>query len=62
MTAADRFMKKISDFYDDLGFPVAWEDAGKEIIPFDHQINKAIHLFDKIEDEKIQEQLDKLRQ
>ncbi len=31
MTAADRFMKKISDFYDDLGFPVAWEDAGKEM-------------------------------
>ena len=30
MTAADRFMKKISDFYDDLGFPVTWEDAGKE--------------------------------
>ena len=30
MTAADRFMKKISDFYDELGFPVAWEDVGKE--------------------------------
>ena len=30
MTAADRFMKKISDFYDELGFPVTWEDAGKE--------------------------------
>ncbi|MEO2179951.1 MAG: hypothetical protein CXT75_11895 [Methanobacteriota archaeon] len=30
MSAADRFMKKISDFYDELGFPVAWEDAGKE--------------------------------
>ena len=41
---------------------VSWEDAGKEIIPCAHQINKAIHLFDKIDDEKIQEQLDKLRQ
>ena len=30
MTASDRFMKKISDFYDELGFPVAWEDGGKE--------------------------------
>jgi len=31
MTAADRFMKKISDYYDDLGYPVAWEDVGKEM-------------------------------
>ena len=30
MTAADRFMKKISDFYDELGYPVVWEDAGSE--------------------------------
>ena len=30
MTAADRFMKKISDFYDDLGYPVVWEDVGSE--------------------------------
>ena len=30
MTAADRFMKKISDFYDDLGYPVVWADAGSE--------------------------------
>lgn len=30
MTAADRFMKKISDFYDDLGFPITWDDEGKE--------------------------------
>jgi methionyl-tRNA synthetase len=41
---------------------VGWKDAGKEIIPCGHQINKAIHLFDKIEDEKIQEQLEKLKQ
>ena len=41
---------------------VDWNDAEKEIIPCGHQINKAIHLFDKIEDEKIEEQLEKLKQ
>ena len=30
MTAADRFMKKISDYYNDLGYPVVWEDVGSE--------------------------------
>ena len=30
MTAADRFMKKISDYYDELGYPVVWEDVGSE--------------------------------
>ena len=30
MSAADRFMKKISDFYGELGFPVIWEDVGSE--------------------------------
>ena len=28
MTAGDRFMKTISDFYDDLGYPVVWNDKG----------------------------------
>ena len=41
---------------------VGWGSVVKEIIPCGHQINKAIHLFDKIEDEKIQEQLEKLKQ
>ena len=30
------------------------------MIKNNHQINKAIHLFEKIEDEKIKEQLEKL--
>ena len=28
MTAGDRFVKKVSDFYDDLGYPVAWDGEG----------------------------------
>ena len=30
MSAADRFIKKVSDYYGDLGYPVIWEDEGKE--------------------------------
>tara|TARA_B100000686_G_C16161282_1_gene651646 strand:+ start:95 stop:388 length:294 start_codon:yes stop_codon:yes gene_type:complete len=30
MTAGDRFIKKISDFYDDLGYPVTWDGEGKK--------------------------------
>jgi len=30
MTAGDRFMKKISDYYDNLGYPVVWEGEGKK--------------------------------
>jgi len=30
MTAGDRFMKKISDFYDELGYPVVWEGEGSK--------------------------------
>ena len=37
-----------------------WKDAGMNIIPNEHQINKGIHLFEKIEDAKIKEQLSKL--
>ena len=37
-----------------------WNDAGDIIVPENHQINEAIHLFEKIEDDKIQEQREKL--
>ena len=30
MTAGDRFMKKISDYYDELGYPVVWEGEGSK--------------------------------
>ena len=30
MSAGDRFMKKISDFYDGLGYPVVWAGEGSE--------------------------------
>ena len=30
MTAGDRFMKKIEDFYDDLGYPVVWDGEGSK--------------------------------
>jgi methionyl-tRNA synthetase len=41
---------------------VAWDDAGGKIIADNHKINPATHLFSKIEDEKIEEQLEKLKQ
>jgi methionyl-tRNA synthetase len=40
---------------------VSWNDAGSIIITENHQINKATHLFEKIEDEKIEEQRAKLK-
>ncbi|MAJ90430.1 MAG: methionine--tRNA ligase [Flavobacteriales bacterium] len=40
----------------------AWDDAGKIIITDNHKLNPTTHLFEKIEDEKIQEQIDKLNQ
>ena len=40
---------------------VSWNDAGSIIITENHQINKATHLFEKIEDEKIEEQRVKLK-
>ncbi len=40
---------------------VNWNDAGGIIINDNHKINKATHLFKKIEDEKIEEQLSKLK-
>ena len=30
MTAGDRFMKKIENFYDDLGYPVVWDGEGSK--------------------------------
>ena len=30
MTAGDRFMKKISDYYDELGYPVVWDGEGSK--------------------------------
>ncbi len=41
---------------------VAWNDAGSEVIFDTHKINTAAHLFEKIEDEKIEAQLKKLKQ
>ena len=40
---------------------VNWSDAGRIVVTANHQINKATHLFEKIEDEKIEEQRVKLR-
>ena len=40
---------------------VNWDNAGCTIISNNHQINKASHLFEKIEDEKITEQLERLK-
>jgi len=38
-----------------------WNDTGKQIIKNNHQINPPVHLFSKIEDEKIKIQLNKLK-
>ena len=40
---------------------VTWNDAGGVIIKENHQLNQATHLFEKIEDEKIAKQLEKLK-
>ncbi len=40
---------------------VSWDDAGGAVIRDNHKINSASHLFEKIEDEKIIVQLDKLK-
>ena len=37
-----------------------WKDANKNIISSGHKINTGIHLFSKIEDDKIQNMIDKL--
>ena len=41
---------------------VNWNDAGGIIITDNHKINPATHLFNKIEDEQIETQLEKLNQ
>ena len=41
---------------------VNWNDAGGIIISTNHKINPATHLFNKIEDEQIETQLEKLNQ
>ena len=40
--------------------PVAWESMGADVVPAGHRIKEAGLLFDKIEDEEIQKQIDKL--
>ncbi|MDA0889718.1 MAG: methionine--tRNA ligase [Bacteroidetes bacterium] len=40
---------------------INWNDAGGIIIKENHQLNQATHLFEKIEDEKIAKQLEKLK-
>jgi len=40
---------------------VSWDDAGGVVIRDNHKINSPSHLFEKIEDEKIIAQLDKLK-
>ena len=49
-------LKKILSIKD-----VNWNDAGGNIIADNHKINPATHLFEKIEDEKIKDQLEKLK-
>ena len=39
----------------------SWDDAGGKIIRENHRIAPAIHLLNKIEDEKIEAQLNKLQ-
>ena len=41
---------------------MTWKDAGGNIIKDKHKINPATHLFNKIEDEQIEKQLEKLKQ
>ena len=40
---------------------IVWDDAKNFIITDNHKINSATHLFEKIEDEKIQAQMEKLK-
>jgi len=43
--------------------PQKWAEAGRvDLVPTRHQINKAEHLFSKIEDEQIAVQMEKLKQ
>jgi methionyl-tRNA synthetase len=40
----------------------SWDDAGRQVISDGHKINDPSLLFEKIEDEKIELQLEKLKQ
>ena len=40
---------------------INWNDAGTHFIAAGHQINKPAHLFEKIEDDKIEQQIIKLK-
>jgi len=40
MTAGDRFIKKISDYYDDLGYPASLEIEPGELLTVYYQIDK----------------------
>lgn len=42
--------------------PLAWDKMGAEVLPAGHRIEEAGLLFDKIEDEEIQRQLDRLEE
>ncbi len=42
--------------------PLAWGEMSAEVLPAGHRINEAGLLFDKIEDEEIQRQLDRLQE
>ncbi|MDE6452246.1 MAG: methionine--tRNA ligase subunit beta, partial [Odoribacter sp.] len=42
--------------------PVKWEKMGDEVIPAGHRLNTPGLLFDKIEDEQIQKQMDRLEE
>lgn len=41
--------------------PIDWHNMGADVLPAAHQINEAGLLFEKIEDEEIQRQLDRLQ-
>ncbi len=40
---------------------ITWDNTGDVIVNENHQINKSSHLFEKIEDEQIKKELDKLK-
>lgn len=40
--------------------PIAWNRMGDEVVPAGHRLNEPGLLFEKIEDEQIQRQIDKL--
>ncbi len=64
-TLAELFSPVIPNSSDNLfkmlnAKPVKWDDCGKENLKEEHQLNKAEILFEKIEDEVIENQINKL--